>query len=70
LFLKQEKMGGLARICRMYGGMTVKDNGKTAEWLWDYANEIPRLKSEMTAEEIAASEKAKWEKVRQQNATT
>ncbi|MES2733582.1 MAG: hypothetical protein V4714_17690 [Bacteroidota bacterium] len=56
-------MGGLARICRIYGGITAKDaNGKTVTWLWDYVNEKPRLETEMTKEEIAASEKEKWKR--------
>ena len=49
-------MSGLARICRMYGSMEAVDaNGKKVIWLWDYVNEKPRLKSEMTKEEIKAS---------------
>lgn len=55
-------MGGLANICKLYGSMQVSDaNGNTVTWLWDYANDKPRLKTEMTKEEITASEKAKWE---------
>ena len=58
-------MGGLSKICRLYGGMTVKgSDGKTVKWLWDYVNDKARLESEMTKEEIAASEKKKWEGVR------
>jgi hypothetical protein len=54
-------MGGLARVCKMYGAMEVKGaNGRKVTWLWDYVNDKPRLKSEMTKEEIAASEEAKW----------
>lgn len=54
-------MGGLARICKMYGSIEVSDeNGKKITWLWDYKNDKPRLKSEMTKEEIAESNKAKW----------
>lgn len=56
-------MGGLAKICKLYGSVEIIDNnGKKVIWLYDYANDKPRLKSEMTEEEIAASEKAKWEK--------
>lgn len=48
-------MAGLARICKMYGSMQVIDeNGKKVTWLWDYANDKARLKSEMTKEEIMA----------------
>ena len=54
-------MGGLAKICKLYGSMEVSDaNGKKVTWVWDYAKNEPRLKSEMTKEEIAASEKAKY----------
>jgi hypothetical protein len=41
-------------------------NGKKVTWLWDYVNEKPRLKIEMTKEEIQASEKAKWMKIKSQ----
>ena len=58
-------MAGLAKICKTFGSLeTVDANGEKLMWLWDYANEKPRLKSEMTKEEIAASEKAKWEKIK------
>lgn len=54
-------MSGLAKICKIYGSIDVKDHyGNKVIWLYDYANDRPRLKSEMTKEEIAASEKAKW----------
>lgn len=49
-------MGGLARICKMYGGMNIQG----VEWVWDYDNDIARVKSEMTKDEIDKSEKAKW----------
>lgn len=54
-------MAGLARICKMYGSMEMIDvNGKKVTWIWDYVNDKPRLKTEMTKDEIIASEKAKW----------
>lgn len=54
-------MGGLARMCKLYGSMKVKGNdGKEVIWLYDYKNDKPRLQSEMTNIEIAESEKAKW----------
>ena len=47
--------------------MEVSDaNGKKVTWLWDYANDKPRLKTEMTKEEIMASEKAKWNNIKTQ----
>lgn len=54
-------MAGLAKICKMYGSVKVTGaDGKEVIWLWDYAQDKPRLKSEMTAEEIKESEIAKW----------
>ena len=56
-------MAGLQRLLKMYGQISVQDaTGKKVLWLWDYANDKARLKSEMTKEEIMASEKAKWTK--------
>jgi len=52
-------MGGLRRLCKAYGGL----NFNGVEYLWDYTRDEPRLKSEMTKAEIAASEKAKWKAV-------
>ena len=49
---------GLARICKMYGSMEVSDaNGEKVIWLWDYANDKPRLKEEMTKEEYERENK-------------
>jgi len=60
-------MGGLARICKMYGKIKMTDtNGKKVTWIWDYVNDQPRLKTEMTKDEIAASEKAKWMNIKSQ----
>ena len=54
-------MSGLEKICKMYGSMEVSDaNSNKVTWVWDYVNDKPRLKTEMTNEEITASEKAKW----------
>lgn len=54
-------MGGLANICKIYGSIEIVGNdGKKVVWLYDYVNGKPRLASEMTKEEISASEKAKW----------
>ena len=52
-------MGGLARICKLYGSLQVADaQGKKVLWLWDYANDKPV--TSMTRKEEAASERAKW----------
>lgn len=53
-------MGGLKKICKYYGRMEVTNpQGQTVIWLWDYVADKPRLKSEMSKEEIKASNKAK-----------
>ena len=62
-------MAGLARICKLYGKITCKDrHGNTMVWMYDYANDKPRLQHEMTKEEIAASERAKYEAIKKSNA--
>ncbi len=58
-------MTGLQKILKLYGSTVVKDSkGNKVTWLWDYANDKPRLKTEMTNQEIMASEKAKWMKIK------
>lgn len=58
-------MGGLNKILKLYGSMTIKGNdGKEVKWVYDYANDKPRIESEMTKEEIKASEKTKWESLK------
>jgi len=57
-------MGGLARICKLYGSMRVKDSkGNNVLWIHDYVSDKPRVKSEMTKEEISESEKIKWTEI-------
>lgn len=54
-------MGGLAKICKLYGGINFVDkNGNKTEYIYDYVRDEPRLKSEMTKDEWMASEKTKW----------
>ncbi len=57
-------MAGLARICKLYGSMeVVGTDGKKVKWIYDYVNDKPRLKSEMTKKEIMASEVHKWQQL-------
>lgn len=53
-------MSGLRRICRMYGSMEIQG----VMYVWDYAKEKPVKKSEQTKEEWAASEKRKYELIK------
>lgn len=54
-------MGGLRRLCKLYGRMEFVDkDGKKKEYVWDYVKDEPRIKSEMTKEELKTSEKKKW----------
>ena len=57
-------MGGLAKICKIYGGMEFIKDGRSTTWRYDYKNDRPRLESEMTKEEISESEKAKWMQIK------
>lgn len=58
-------MGGLKKILKMYGEMKVSDAlGSEVIWCWDYHKDEPRVKSEMTKDEINLSEKAKWEQIK------
>ena len=59
-------MGGLRKLCKLYGSIEVADQfGNKVIHVWDYANDKPRLKSKMTKEEIAASERAKYEQAKE-----
>jgi hypothetical protein len=55
---------GLKRILKLYGAMSVSANGNTERWVWDYAENRSRLQKEMTKEQWAASEKAKYEQLK------
>ena len=60
-------MEKISRLWELHGSMEVIDaNGKKVTWLWDYANDKPRLKTEMSKEEIMKSEKAKWSNIKSQ----
>ena len=52
---------GLQKLLKTFGRMRVTgDDNKKVMWVWDYKNDKPRIESEMTKEEIAESEKAKY----------
>ena len=52
-------------MCKMYGSIEITDeHGNKFTWVWDYKKDEPRLKSEMTKEEIKESEKAKWGQIK------
>ena len=58
-------MSGLQRLLKMYGEMKIANSeGKSVLWAWDYKNDKPRIKSEMTKQELAESEKAKWQSLK------
>lgn len=60
-------MAGLQRILKLYGSIICKgEDGSEVVWVWDYANDKARLKTEMTKQEIEASEKAKYLAVKSQ----
>ena len=58
-------MGGLARICKLFGGIKVTSDGKTVEHVWDYDHDEAVTKDEMPigSDRWKRSEKAKWDKI-------
>jgi hypothetical protein len=61
-------MTGLSKVLKMYGKMNVTDkNGNKVVWVWDYAENKARLETEMTKEQLAKSEKAKYESLQISN---
>lgn len=40
-------MGGLRRVCKLLGGMTVTARGRTVKYVWDYAADEPVEESAM-----------------------
>ena len=56
-------MAGLKRILKLYGSMTVTSNGESVKWVYDYATDEARIESNMTQDEIKASERAKWKQI-------
>ena len=60
-------MGGLARICKLYGRMHFREaSGKEVTWVYDYAQDKPRLEAEMTKEEFATVPKWKQTKTKRE----
>ena len=61
-------MAGLQKICRMYGGLTVSDGKQRVKYSWDYSNERAVKEADMPLGSVAhaASERAKWEKIKNQ----
>lgn len=51
-------MGLIGRLCKLYGAITIDG----VKYVWDYAKDEPVKESEMTKEQWAASEKAKYTK--------
>lgn len=58
-------MTGIQKLLKLYGRIECKDkNRKRVMWVWDYANDKPNIESEMTKEEWAVSEKAKYNQIK------
>ena len=65
-------MAGLAKICKIYGRMTTRgQDGKSVTWVWDYAADEACHEKDMPegSERWKASEKAKWERIRDDHET-
>ncbi len=59
-----KQLSGLQKVCRSIGSMRIGG----VLWLWDYAAEDPCKATEMKqgSERWLASERAKWDKIRNQ----
>jgi len=62
-------MAGLAKICKMFGRMTARDESGSVTWVWDYAADEACHEKDMPegSERWKASEKAKWERFKQKD---
>jgi len=58
--MSDKQLTGFQKLCKMYG--EVKFDGVV--WVWDYRTDEAKLQSEMSKEDFALSEKAKWTKLR------
>jgi hypothetical protein len=61
-------MGGLARICKLYGRMTVQQDGKSITYVWDYANDcaVPESEIRHGTKRRKESDKVKGELMRKE----
>lgn len=49
-------MSGWQKILKEYGTVKMKaKDGTVTVWVWDYANDVPKLRAEMTAKEVRAN---------------
>lgn len=58
-------MGGLARICKLYGAMTITGkDGKSVKYVWDYAADkaVPEDEMPFGSERWKVSERTRWAK--------
>jgi len=64
-------MGGLARICKLLGGIKIASYGQAVEYVWDYANDksVPKDKMPVGSPRWKASEQAKWETFKRETAS-
>lgn len=50
---------GLLRLCKQFGGLIF--NGE--EWIYDYENDMPCKKSDLSKKEIERIETYKWKQI-------
>lgn len=57
-------MSGLRMICKIYGGLVIRQNGREVRYVWDYDRDEPVREEELrNRERLAKSERAKWRRV-------
>ena len=63
--MTERRLTGMQLICKICGGMTFTDkDGKKITWVWDYARDCAVREEDMKAEQRAASERKKFERLR------
>ena len=50
---------GIARICKQYGGIVIDDK----DYVYDYENDKPVLRSTLSDSEKRRIDRAKWERI-------
>lgn len=59
--IKGRPMSGLKRLCKMYGSIIIQG----VEYYWDWVKDEAVIKSEISKEDFAASERKKYETLKE-----
>jgi hypothetical protein len=67
-----ENLHGLQKVCKLYGSLSLTENGRTTKYVWDYFNDVAVPQSEMLplSGRHKQSERAKWALTIKKNSDT